>query len=307
MTLQKYRDVACADGAAAIAELVFKLTANGFTYVAHGTGSGGARSASQPATAADLATALRTGHSAWVCVSRGGRAWSWQRSSNANPDYRGWRYEYTASGALSGGTATAPDRNTTNSQYVSGNFFRTIMPGSGSGASAVNDAMKAHILVDDAGPTFALLARRTPLPAGNVGAAGIIFCDALVNPVWAGNTDPVVCGNLGNDDNGANGLLLSSYWHNAWFKYGLGGATWTSVSLENPGSVAGSTTADPGGNDVLFDARWISANVVYGTSRLFKLMQPGRTPVTGVDSGGTLTYAAFWTVAVPNDGVALVS
>jgi hypothetical protein len=46
---------------------------------------------------------------------------------------------------------------------------------------------------------------------------------------------------------------------------------------------------------------------VLGTSTLFKLLQPGRTPVVGVDSGGTLTWAAFWTVAVPNDGVALTS
>ena len=45
MTLQITRDLACADGAAAIAELVFRLTANGFTYVAHSTGSGGARNA----------------------------------------------------------------------------------------------------------------------------------------------------------------------------------------------------------------------------------------------------------------------
>ena len=58
---------------------------------------------------------------------------------------------------------------------------------------------------------------------------------------------------------------------------------------------------------VLFDARWYAGANVLGTSTLFKLLQPGRTPVVGVDSGGTLTYAAFWTVAVPNDGDALGS
>ena len=307
MTIQKYRDIACADGAAAVAELVFKLTANGFTYVAHSTGSGGARSATQPATAADLATALRTAHSAWVCVSRGTRAWSWQRSTGINPDYRAWRMEYTASGALTAGSATAPDRNASTSQYVGGNSFRTSMPGSSTGGTTVNDAMKAHIVVDDAGPSFALITRRTPLPVGNVGAAGIIACDALTSLVWSGNTDPVVCSNVGVDNNTADTQLVSTSYNGTWTRYGLGGAAWTTPSLENPGSVAGNASSDQGGNDVLFDARWLSGTNVLGTSTLFKLLQPGRTPVVGVDSGGTLTYAAFWTVAVPNDGVALGS
>lgn len=307
MPLQITRDLACADGAAAIAALVFALTANGFAYVAHGTGSGGARSASQPANAADLATALRTGHSAWVCVSRGGRAWSWQRSTGVNPDYRAWRMEYTASGALTAGSATAPDRNASTSQYVSGNSFRTTMPGSSAGGTTVNDAMKCHIIVDDAGPSFALITRRTPLPVGNVGAAGIIACDALVNPVWSGNTDPVVCVNAGLDSNTADGQMVATTYNGAWIRYGLGGSSWATPSLENPGAVAGNANSDQGGNDVLFDARWISGANVLGTSTLFKLLQPGRTPVVGVDSGGTLTHAAFWTVAVPNNGVALTS
>lgn len=307
MTLQITRDLACADGAAAIAAMVFALTANGFTYVAHSTGSGGARSASQPATAADLATALRTAHSAWVCVSRGTRSWSWQRSTGANPDYRAWKMEYTASGALTAGSATAPDRNASTSQYVGGNSFRTSMPGSSTGATTVNDAMKVHIVVDDAGPSFALLTRRTPLPVGNVGAAGIIACDALVSPVWSGNTDPVACVNAGLDGNTADQQMVATTYNGAWIRYGLGGASWTTAQLENPGSVAGNANSDQGGNDVLFDARWTMSNNVLGTSTLFKLLQPGRTPVVGVDSGGTLTWAAFWTVAVPNDGVALTS
>lgn len=307
MAIQKYRDLACADGAAAIAELVFKLTANGFTYVAHGTGNGGTRSASQPGTVADLATALRTAHSAWVCVSRSGRAWSWQRSTGVNPDYRAWKMEYTASGALTTGSGTVPDRNASTSQYVGGNSFRTSMPGSSTGGTTVNDAMKCHVIVDDGGPSFALITRRTPLPVGNVGAAGIIACDALVSPVWSGNTDPVACVNAGLDSNTADAQMVSTSYNGTWIRYGLGGASWVTPQLENPASVAGNANSDQGGNDVLFDARWISSNNVLGTSTLFKLLQPGRTPVVGVDSGGTLTWAAFWTVAVPNDGVALTS
>jgi hypothetical protein len=240
-------------------------------------------------------------------VSRSGRAWSWQRSTGVNPDYRAWKFEYTASGSLTAGSATAPDRNASTSQYVSGNNFRTTMPGTGTGGTAVNDAMKAHIVVDDAGPSFALLVRRTPLPVGNVGAAGIIACDALVSPVWSGNTDPVALVNAGVDNNTADAQMVSTSYSHAWIKYGLGGAAWTPAGLENPGTVAGNTSSDQGGNDVLFDARWYAGTNVLGTSTLFKLLQPGRTPVVGVDSGGTLTYAAFWTVAVPNDGTALGS
>lgn len=306
MTLQIYRDVACADGAALIAGLVFRLTANGWTYVAHGTGTGGARSASQPADAAALAAALRTAPSSWVCVSRGSRKVSWHRNTTANPDYTSWRMEYTATGALTAGSATAPDRHSTDSQYVSGNFFRALAPAT----SGVADAMKVHILVDDAGPSFAAIARRTPLPAGNVGFWSATGLDLCTDPVWAANPDPVVAFNVNSWTNTGNtNLVETSGYSSAWRAYGLPGAAWTGCGLENPGSVAGSTTPDVGGVDVLYEARWAfaSGNGIVGTSSLFRLLHPGRTPVVGIDAGGTLTHAAFWTVAVPNDGVALGS
>ena len=307
MTLQVYRDVTAADGCEALAKLVFQLVADGFSYVAHSTGNGGSRLTSLPATAADLATDLRTAHSAWVCVSRGSRAWSWQRSTGVNPDYRSWRYEYTASGALSAGSATTPDRNATTSKYVSDNYFRVAFPGSGTGGSAVNAAMLLHIIVDDAGPTFFMGQRRTPLPVGNVALAGYYFCDELVDPVWAGNTDPIVCGGGGLDNNVFEAQIVSGGFSQAWKAYGLGGAAWTGVALENPGSVGGNTSADVGGIDIEYAARWQSPAVVYGTSRLFRLLQPYRTPVVGIDSGATLNRAAFGCVTVPNDGVALGS
>ena len=298
MALNDYRDISAADGCAAIAELVFRLVANGFTYVAHSTGSGGARSASIPATAADLATALRTQHSSWVCVSRGSRSWSWHRSTTANPDYTSWKYEYTATGALSAGSATAPDRNASTSQYVSGNFFRAAFPSA---------AMKCHIVVDDAGPTFFAGFRRTPLPGGNVALCGVYFCDQLENPTWAGNTDPIVCGGGGAGTDVFEAQLVTINYNNAWYKHLISGATWALVLLENPGSVAGHATSDAGGIDVEYAARWVSQGSVYGTSRIFRLLQPYRTPVVGIDSGATLNRAAFGNVTVPNDGTALGS
>ncbi len=47
--------------------------------------------------------------------------------------------------------------------------------------------------------------------------------------------------------------------------------------------------------------------MVLGTSTLFKLLQPFRSPTTGVDAGATLNRAAFGQVSVANDGVALAS
>jgi hypothetical protein len=307
MTLVVYRDIACADGAAAVAETVFKLTANGFGYLGHGTGSGGSRSAVQPATAADLATALRTGHSAWTGFTRGTRAWTLHRSTGVNPDYRAWKHDYTASGALTTGSATAPDRNASTSQYVGWNSFRTSMAGSSTGGTTINEAMKLHVIVDDSGPSWLAIMRRTPLPGGNVGACGVIGCDALVNPVWPSNPDPVVLINAGADGNAANNDLVGTTYNSAWIKYGLGGAAWTGAALHNPGNIAGSTTADQGGADILVDAQWVCGGNLLGTSTLFQLLQPGRTPVVGVDMGATLNRAAFWNVAVLNDGIALVS
>jgi hypothetical protein len=305
MTIQIYRDVACADGCAIIAELVWRLTANGWSYVAHGTGTAGARSASQPATAADLATALRTAPSSWVCVSRGTRKVSWQRNTTANPDYTAWRYEYTATGTLTPGSATAPDRNTSDSQYVSGNFFRSVAPSTG----GVADATKVHILVDDAGASFAALTRRTPMPAGNFGFYSALFMDEVQNPVWAGNPDPVVMGNVGAGTNGSDAAMVTTSYMGAWIGYTLPSPTFSGVALENPGNIAGSVTQDRSGVDLLVEARWAttSPTTLLGTSTLFRLLQPGRTPIVGIDAGGTLNYAAFWTVAVLNDGVALVS
>lgn len=304
MTIQKYRDVACADGCALIAETVWRLLANGWSYVAHSTGNGGARSASQPADAAALATALRTGHSSWVCVSRGSRAVSWQRATTANPDYTSWKCEYTATGALTAGTATSPDRNSTGSQHVGGGPHRPLAPSTAS----VADAMKVHILVDDSSPSFIAIARRTPLPAGNNGFYSATGLDHCTSPVWSANPDPVVAINAANGSNNADQIILGGY-ASAWLGYGLPGAAWTGVTLENPGSVAGSANADKSGVDVLYAARWVfgSGYGHVGTSSLFRLLQPGRTPVVGIDAGGTLTWAAFWSVAVPNDGTALGS
>lgn len=310
MTVNVYRDIAAANGCDAVASLVFYCLANGFTYVAHSTGSGGARSAVQPANAAALSTALQTNPQSWVCWSRTTsgvtRSWSLQRGSTANPNYTSWSFRYTASAALSTGNATTPDNNA-NTQSVgnSASFPRPVAPSTGS----VADAMKCHILVDDATATFALITRRTPFPAGNNGFFSAVFSDVLQTPTWSGNNDPVVLGIAADGNNTANTVLLGSTYTNAWYAYGLPAAAWSAPFLENPGTVAGSTTGDVSGIDTVYQARWTDTGrvSVLGTSRLFELLQPGRTPIVGLDAGATLNRACFWTVAVLNDGVALTS
>jgi hypothetical protein len=167
--------------------------------------------------------------------------------------------------------------------------------------------MKCQILVDDATATFALITRRTPFPSGNNGFFSAVFSDVMTNPTWSGNNDPVALGIVAPGTNTANTEMLNTTYNNAWYGYGLFSPVWSQVQLENPGSVAGNTTPDLSGIDTVYQARWVITNAVFGTSRLFELLQPGRTPVVGLDAGATLNRACFWTVAVLNDGVALTS
>lgn len=310
MAIQVYRDVAAADGAAAVAELAHRLTqlSNGFTFLAYGNGA--ARSTIYPGSAALLAAQLRAAPSSWVAWQRGSRTWSLQRATTANPDYTAWRYEYTATGTPVAGTGTSPDRitptATSGSQYVSGAFFRTLAPVTGS----VVEAMKCHILVDDATASFALITRRTPFPSGNFGFFSAVFCDQLTSPIWAANPDPIVLGIPAANSNTGDAQLIVSNYNAAWRAFGTGAASWLSGSplLENPSTLAGSTTIDAGGQDVMFPARWgygPSTPGIIGTSSLFSLIQPGRTPVLGLNTTTPRSHAAFWTVAVPNDGTAL--
>jgi hypothetical protein len=128
---------------------------------------------------------------------------------------------------------------------------------------------------------------------------------------WSSNPDPCVYLSSYRDDNaiGVNTLGASSY-NFGWVRLGIAGEAWAgSYFLENPGSACGSGSSSPGGTDQLYELRWCSNSLPgpLGKSTLFRGLQPYRTPVTGVDSGGTLTWAAFGVLAVPNDGTALGS
>lgn len=317
MAIQVYRDIAAADGAEAVAQLVARLITNGFSFLACGNGAS-TRTAAYPGSAALLAAQLKNAPSSWVAWQRGSRTWSLQRSTLLNPDYSSWRYEYTATGTPVAGTGTSPDRITTTatsgSQYVATNLFRYIGPlVSGANATAVTYPVKCHILIDDAGPSFALIIRKTPFPTGNNGFFSAVFCDQVTSPIWVANPDPVVMGiPAASADTSDNQMVTTVGYHSAWRAFGTPSATWTStVGLENPGGMAGSTTLDQNGQDLILTPRWAfsagpSAGVI-GTSTLFSLIQPGRTPLVGLTVGSALSHAAFWTVAVANDGSPLTA
>ena len=167
--------------------------------------------------------------------------------------------------------------------------------------------MKVQFVVDDAAFNFKVMSRRTPFVGGSKDACGIIGLEIVTPLTWGANPDPVIATLTFDNADNAAATLFGWYASVAWYKRGLGGAAYTSVSLENPGAVCGSATADPGGVDQEPDLRWVFAVGILGTSTMFKGLQPFRSPIVGIDAGATLDRAAFGGVTVANDGVALAS
>lgn len=309
MTIQVYRDVAAADGVEAVVALVDRLTqlSNGFTFLAYSNGS--ARTAGYPGSST-LLSALKTAQNSWVAWQKNGRTFSLRRV-NGGTDYGTWVFEYSASGTPAVGTGTVPDRvtSTTSSSTVYQVVSASQRPLAPGGSSAV--AMKCHILIEDSASSvsFALITRRTPFPAGNNGFYAAVICDQVTSFSWAGNPDPVALAFVGADANTSDAQLVGNAGYmGAWRLIGVN-PSWTNPILENPGGLAGSTVADPGGQDVVLRARWVysGSQGILGVSSLFFLLQPGRTPIVGIDAGATWSHAAFWTVAVPNDGSPLTT
>jgi hypothetical protein len=310
MAVQVYRDVAAADGAEAVAELVHRLTqlSNGFTFLAYGTGTGGARTAGYPGSAALLATQLKLAQNSWVAWQKNGRTWSLRRF-NGGTDYGTWVFEYSASGTPAVGTATVPDRVT--STTATSTIYQVVSNSQRPLAPAVSSAMKCHILIENSASSvsFALITRRTPFPAGNNGFYAAVICDQVTSSSWAGNPDPVVMAFVGAGGDTSDTQMGSSGYMSTWRFLGTSNASWTGALLENPGAISGATAADPGGQDVVLSARWVYTGTsgISGVSSLFFLLQPGRTPIGGIDAGATWSHAAFWTVAVLNDGSPLTT
>lgn len=291
MTMVVYRDIACANGHETFYALVSRLVLNGWTYLAWSNGSTRTGSAG-PAAATDL-----NASNAWVLVQHtaSSRRFSAQRKADSNT----WSLQYTdGSVSLTTGNATTPDNHATYTRlfYNNGQLY----PNTGTTTT------KAHIVIDDATASFILALRRTPFVGGSISAVSFIFYDLATNVVWSANPDPFVVGaSYSAADTAFNSITSSG--NSSWYKRGISGENYVSTTLENPGSVAGHGTSDPSGIDTEFEVRWVTTNSILGKSTLFRLVQPYRTPIGGMDSGSSFARAAFGQVTIPNDGVALGS
>lgn len=295
MTLQVYRDVACANLSEAAYALYTRLVANGWTAVAWSDGTTRVAAAG-PASAANLAAA-----SAWFVVQHTAtsRKFSYKRDAATATSCQ---FQQTDLSALSAGNATTPDNNATYTK----NLFASAQWYPISGTTAT----KAHIVVDDATASFCIFLRRTPFVSGS--ACSYVSFDQVPPLTWAANPEPIVASARYSDANTApeTGLLTANTGNTGWYKRGISGESWVAQwALENPGSVAGSATADPSGTDTEYEARWVTTTSVFvlGKSTLYRLLQPYRSPTTGMDGSTNFSRAAFGCVTVPNDGTALVS
>lgn len=291
-----YRDIACANGHEFFYAVLSRLLLNGWTNVAWSSGS--ARTgAAGPSASTDLNAA-----NAWWIVQHttSGRKLHIKRRADSNT----WDIQVTPGGyALTTGTSTTPDNNATYTKLIANNAQRY--------PSAGTTTTKLHLVVDNVSGAFTARFRRTPNVGGNSASCGILAFSVFTDLQWSTNPDPCVYTTVFDDSNNAEANLFSIYsFNSAWFRLGISGEGWaTNVFLENPGSVCGSATSSPGGTDQLYELRWVCTSLPgpFGKDPLHRGLQPYRNPTVGVDSGGTLTWAAAGSIAVPNDGVALGS
>lgn len=291
-----YRDIACANGHEYHYAILSRLLLNGWATVAWSNGSTRTAGASPAA-----ATNLNAANAWWVIQhTASGRKLHIKRRANSNT----WDISVTPGGyALTTGSATAYDSNASYTNFICNN--RQSYPSSGTTAT------KLHLVVSDSSASFQSRLRRTPFVGGSTSSCTILSFGTFTDVQWSGNPDPCVYTSVYDDSNNADANLFSFYdFSFAWLRLGIAGEMWaTNVTFENPGSVCGSGTTSPGGTDQLYELRWVCANLPGPLGKATQLwgLQPYRAPTTGVDSGGTLTHAAFGYVAIPNDGVALGS
>jgi hypothetical protein len=291
-----YRDIACANGHEYHYAILSRLLLNGWTTVAWSNGSTRTAGAS-PAAATDLNAA-----NAWWVIQHtmSGRKLHIKRRADSNT----WDIQVTPGGyALTTGTSTTPDNNASYTKFICNN--RQSYPSTGTTAT------KLHLVVSDSSAAFQSRLRRTPFVGGSTASCTILNFGVFTDVQWSSNPDPCVYTSIFDDANNADAnLFTTSNYSFAWVRLGIAGEAWVgNVFFENPGTCCGSGTSSPGGTDQLYELRWCTTSLPGPLGKATQLwgLQPYRAPTTGVDSGGTLTHAAFGYDAIPNDGVALGS
>ncbi len=295
MAIVIYRDIACANGHEAIYAILSRMVLNGWTTVASSDGT--TRGTSAPGSAATL-----NNSNAWWLLNHtaSGRKLGIQRKADSNT----WTIQVTPPGkALSTGSASTMDSN---ASYTKSQLSNTQMyPSTGTTNT------KLHLVIDDATANWIALLRRTPHPGTTYDACTILGGSEYTDQGWPANGDPYVTTFYFDDSNRVGAApFLAGVRNYSWLRFGVSGEAWNgSTALESPGGGCGHTTTSPSGTDLLLELRWTNTSLpgVLGTAPLIRGLQPYREPTVGVDSGGTLNWAAFGPIAVPNDGIALTS
>lgn len=289
-----YRDVAASDGHTVIYEILSKAVLNGWTTVASSDGT--TRTTSAPGSA----STLNNTNAWWLIQHTGsGRKLGMQRKADSNT----FTIQVTpGSRSLTTGNATTMDSNAT--------YTKTIRSDAQCYPTASTTTTKIHIVVSDSSCGLHVNLRRSPYVGSN-DCCFILHIEEFTDLTWSSNPDPCAYIAIWRDDNIASSYMFAAGGGTSiWYKMGLAGEAWgTLTQFENPGSICGSGTAAPSGVDQLVELRWVDVYkvVVWGKSNLIRGLQPYRAPTVGIDSGGTLNWAAMGWFAVPNDGVALTS
>ncbi len=289
-----YRDIDCANGHELIYAILSRLVLNGWATVASSDGT--TRGTSAPGSAAAL-----NNTDAWWLVNHvaSGRKVGIQRKADSNA----WTIKVTPPGySLTTGDATTMDAHASYTKNIVNDAQR--YPSSGTTTS------KLHLVVDDARCAFYAGARRSPHGSGD--NVFHLLVEAFTDVTWSANPDACYYCTAFGDDNSASSYLFAAGGGNyLWHRLGITDEQWNALNaFENPGGVCGTGTAAPSGEDQLLELRMMNNSnpyILFGKSGLIRGLWPYRSPPLGVDSGGTLNWAAMGHIAVPNDGTALGS
>ncbi len=294
-----YRDLACASGQEFVFKIFSRLVSNGYQSISWSDGTTRTGSGAAPAAASDLSAS----DSWWVIKhSTSNRHYTVKNTSSGV----NWIMSYTPyNKSISAGDATTPDNH---ASYTKNLIDNQKYPNSGT------TDIKLHLVIDSVTGTFYAFGRRTPFVGGDTAACIVMFSEIFTPLTWPDDPEPVVTGFHFNDNNNAQSGIVDSCPFNRfgkWRRYGISGETWENgtILFSSLFSAAGNTTLNPSGQDVLYDADYGDSNMPgpIGKSSMLKMINPYRSPIVGVDSGGELNWAAFGQFAIPNDGIALGS
>lgn len=301
MAIVVYRDISVSSIEQGVYEIGTKLLLNGFESISWSDGTTRTGGGAAPAAASDISAT-----NAWWIIKHtsSGRHFNFV---NTDSTTKTWKIGYTPyNKTLSAGDATTPDSHASYTKYLNN---EQKYPTSGT------TNCKIHLVINNSIGAFVASFRRTPYSSNTFSCSLLIF-DVFPTPqYWSSDPEPVFLSwYFSNTDVAENYFFYGLTVYNRigrWKRYGISGESWVVSDLGyfSMFNSAGSATASPSGNDIIYDAMFGDQNVptYIGISTIVKILQPARYPTTGIDSGAVLNWAAFGPLAYPNDGIALGS